>query len=87
MSAPCLLQIVPTLSGGMARATLDAAQAVISEGGSAVVASAGGAMVPDLLRLRAAHIDLPEIASPMRARYTLPRRIIAGLRNFDVTVI
>jgi glycosyltransferase involved in cell wall biosynthesis len=71
----------------MARATLDAAQAVISAGGSAAVASAGGAMVPDLLRLRAAHIDLPQISSPMRARYTLPRRIVAGLLAFDVTVI
>ena len=60
-AAPTLLQIVPTLAGGgLARATLDAAQAVIAAGGSAIVASPGGAMVPDLLRLRATHLELPE---------------------------
>ena len=43
VSAPTLLQIVPTLAGGgLARATLDAAQAVIAAGGSAIVASPGG---------------------------------------------
>ena len=52
-TTPTLLQIVPSLAGGgLARATLDAAQAVISAGGSAIVASPGGALVPDLLRLR-----------------------------------
>src|SRR4030095_5726902 len=60
-SAPTLLQIVPTLAGGaLARATLDAAQAVIAAGGAAIVASPGGAMVPDLLRLRATHLELPD---------------------------
>ena len=59
--APTLLQIVPTLAGGgLARATLDAAQAVIAAGGSAIVASPGGALVPDLLRLRATHLELPD---------------------------
>ena len=61
MSAPTLLQIVPTLAGGgLARATLEAAQAVIAAGGSAIVASPGGSMVPDLLRLRASHLELPD---------------------------
>ena len=59
--APTLLQIVPTLAGGgLARATLDAAQAVIAAGGSAIVASPGGTLVPDLLRLRATHLELPD---------------------------
>jgi glycosyltransferase involved in cell wall biosynthesis len=71
----------------MARATLDAAQAVISAGGSAIVASPGGSTVPDLLRLRASHLELPEFGHPVRARYTLPGRLAASLRNLDVTVI
>jgi len=88
LSAPALLQIVPSLSGGgMARATLDAAQAVIAAGGSAVVASPGGSMVPDLLRSRASHLELPEFGHPVRARYTLPGRLAASLRGLDVTVI
>src|SRR5262249_36168628 len=64
--APTLLQIVPTLEGGgLARATLDAAQAVIAAGGSAIVASPGGSLVPDLLRLRATHLELPDMSHPL----------------------
>src|SRR5260370_15987534 len=86
--APTLLQIVPTLAGGgMARATLDAAQAVITTGGSAIVASPGGAMVPDLLRLRATHLDLPDSAHPLWARLTLPRKLAARLRYARVSPI
>src|SRR4051794_39479264 len=51
VSVPTILQIVPTLDGGgIARAALDAAQAVISAGGTAIVASPGGSLVPELLR-------------------------------------
>jgi glycosyltransferase involved in cell wall biosynthesis len=86
--APTLLQIVPTLAGGgMARATLDAAQAVIAAGGSAIVASPGGAMVPDLLRLRATHLELPDSAHPLWARLTLPRKLAASLPDARVSLI
>lgn len=88
MTPPTLLQIVPTLAGGgPARATLDAARAVIAAGGSAIVASPAGAMVPDLLRLRATHIELPDSPHPLRARLALPRRISAGLGDVRVSVI
>ena len=88
MSAPTLLQIVPTLAGGgLARATLDAAQAVIAAGGSAIVASPGGSMVPDLLRLRATHLELPEPASPLRGRLLLPGKLAASLRESRVSLI
>jgi glycosyltransferase involved in cell wall biosynthesis len=71
----------------MARATLDAAQAVIAAGGSAIVASPGGTMVPDLLRLRASHLELPPFDHPVRARFTLPRRLAATVRDLGVSVI
>ena len=71
----------------MARATLDAAQAVIAAGGSAIVASPGGAMVPDLLRLRATHLELPDSAHPLWARLTLPRKLAASLRDAGVSLI
>ena len=88
MPAPTLLQIVPTLAGGgLARATLDAAQAVIAAGGSAIVASPGGSMVPDLLRLRATHLELPESSHPLWARLTLPRKLAASLREARVSLI
>lgn len=86
--APTLLQIVPTLAGGgLARATLDAAQAVIAAGGSAIVASPGGAMVPDLLRLRATHLELPEAGNPLWARMSLPGRMASSLREARVSLI
>lgn len=83
-----LLQIVPTLSGGgLARATLDSAQVTMATGGSAIVASAGGALVPDLLRLRASHLELPEGQSPAWARLGLPGRLATSLRESDVDLI
>lgn len=88
MSKLTLLQIVPTLAGGgLARATLDAAQAVIAAGGAAIVASPGGAMVPDLLRSRATHLELPPGQSALWARLTLPRRLAASLHDSDVALI
>lgn len=83
-----LLQIVPTLAGGgVARATLDAAQAVIAAGGSAIVASPGGPLVADLLRLRASHIDLPPVGHPLWARLTLPAKLAASLGEARVSLV
>ncbi len=88
MSAPTLLQIVPSLAGGgLARATLDAAQAVIASGGSALVASPGGAMVPDLLRLRATHIELPVDGNRLWGRLALPAKLASSLRDARVDVV
>ena len=88
MSAPTLLQIVPTLAGGgVARASLEAAQAVIAAGGSAIVASPGGSLVPDLLRLRASHIDLPAPSHALWGRLTLPGKLMSSLRDAKVDVI
>jgi len=88
VSAPTLLQIVPTLAGGgLARATLDAAQAVIAAGGSALVASPGGAMVPDLLRLRATHIEMPITGQRLWGRLTLPAKLASSLRDAHVDLV
>lgn len=88
MSPLTLLQIVPSLAGGgLARATLDAAQAVIAAGGSAIVASPGGALVPDLLRSRATHVELTQIDHPLWARLTLPRKLATSLGEARVSLI
>lgn len=88
MSAPTLLQIVPTLAGGgLARATLDAAQAVIAAGGSAIVASPGGSMVPDLLRLRASHLELPIDTHVAWGRLTLPGKLASGVRETRIDLV
>jgi glycosyltransferase involved in cell wall biosynthesis len=85
---PHLLQIVPSLDGGsLARATLDAAQAAIAAGGSATVASGGGRLVPELLRLHARHIDLAQERNPIWARLSQPARLVAGLRDVEVGIV
>jgi glycosyltransferase involved in cell wall biosynthesis len=71
----------------MARATLDTAQAVIAAGGTAIVASPGGAMLPDLLRSRATHLELPEWSGPVWARFTLPAKLASSLREAGVDLI
>ncbi|MBS0222079.1 MAG: glycosyltransferase [Proteobacteria bacterium] len=83
MSPVKLLQIVPGLSGSAARATLDTARLVIGAGGSAAVASPGGTMLPDLLRLRARHVELPVTRHPLRSRFGLAARV----RDLDLNLL
>ena len=79
---------MPSLAGGnLARTTLDAAQAVIAAGGTATVASAGGLLLPELLRLRGKHLDLPGEGHPLWARLSLPARLAARLKGAGVTVV
>jgi glycosyltransferase involved in cell wall biosynthesis len=83
-----LLQIVPSLdAGGVARETLDTAQAVIAAGGRAIVASPGGTMLPELLRLRATHVELPEWGTPLVSRLRLPPILASKLRDAGVNLI
>ena len=88
MSPPTLLQIVPSLAGGgIARATIETAQAVIAAGGSAIVASPGGMLLPELLRHRASHLELPEAGHPLWTRLTVPRKLVGSLRTARVSLI
>lgn len=63
MAAPrpmTVLQVLPALgAGGVERGTLEIAQAVVRDGGRALVASAGGPLVPALEAGGARHIPLP----------------------------
>jgi glycosyltransferase involved in cell wall biosynthesis len=57
---PAVLQVLPRLdSGGVERGTLEIAEALLRAGGRAIVASAGGALVPRLEALGARHVTLP----------------------------
>lgn len=54
------MQLLPALeSGGVERSTLEIADALVRAGHRAIVVSAGGRLVPRLLRLGAEHIELP----------------------------
>jgi glycosyltransferase involved in cell wall biosynthesis len=54
-----ILQVLPALeSGGVERGTVEIAQAVAAAGGVALVASAGGRMVPQLERAGGRHVSM-----------------------------
>ncbi len=58
-AAPVVLQVLPSLqAGGVERGTMEIARAVVEAGGTALVASAGGRLVPQLERLGAVHLPL-----------------------------
>lgn len=55
-----ILQVLPSLhTGGVERGTVEMVQAVVAAGGTALVASAGGRMVPQVLRAGGRHVTLP----------------------------
>ena len=56
-------------------------------GGAAIVASPGGALVPDLLRLRATHLELPEGGHPLWGRLMLPGKLASSLGEARVSLI
>ena len=57
---PTVLQVLPALvTGGVERGAVDIAGAIVDGGGRAIVASAGGPMTHELIRLGAEHVKLP----------------------------
>ncbi len=44
-------------------------------------------MLPDLLRLRASHLELPQFESPLWARFSLPSRLAASVRDLNVNLV
>ena len=56
MNAPTILQVLPALqSGGVERGTIEMTQAITAAGGRALVASAGGRLVPLVERAGGLH--------------------------------
>ena len=65
---PVVLQVLPALDGGgVERGTVEMTQAIVREGGVALVASAGGRLVHQVERARGRHVTLPlDTKSPWR---------------------
>jgi glycosyltransferase involved in cell wall biosynthesis len=60
MKQPVILQVLPQLrTGGVERGTIEITGAIAKAGGRALVASAGGAMVPSVAYAGGEHITLP----------------------------
>ncbi|MCZ8141551.1 MAG: glycosyltransferase family 4 protein [Acetobacteraceae bacterium] len=85
---PALLQVLPALrSGGVERGTLEIAEAQIAAGFRAIVASAGGEMVPALEALGAKHITLPLTAKSPLAIWRNAAALAALMRTEGVALI
>ncbi len=84
---PVVLQVLPSLAtGGVERGTVEVAQALVDAGWTAIVASSGGPMVRELLRVGAEHVTLPaESKNPliMRANVGRLEALIRG-RGVDI---
>ena len=85
---PAILQVLPALrSGGVERGTLEIAEAQIAAGFRAIVASAGGEMVPALEALGAKHITLPLTAKAPWAMWRNAAALAALARSEGVALI
>ena len=80
LAGKAIVQILPAMEqGGVERGTVAIAEAIIREGGRAIVISNGGKQVPRLLQLGAEHIELPVHAkNPLKwpfIRWRVKRRL------------
>ncbi len=87
-SATTILQVIPDLnSGGAERTTLDVAQAVVKAGGTALVVSQGGQMVPELKSCGAEHIVLPVKSKNPLTLWRNAARLAKIIETRNVSVI
>jgi glycosyltransferase involved in cell wall biosynthesis len=87
-SSPAVLQVLPALvSGGVERGTLEIAEALVGAGFRALVASAGGPMVPALERLGARHVTLPLDRKSPLALWSNAAALAALARREGVTIL
>lgn len=85
---PTVLQIVPILaSGGIARAAVDTAAALVAGGGRALIASAGGPMLGELRRLKITHIDLPPARDSLLQALGNVRRLRDAVATHGVQIV
>lgn len=83
-----VLQVLPRLdTGGVERGTVEVAQAVRDAGGRAVVASAGGRLVPLVERRRGRHALLPLDSKSPWVIWRNAARLEALVRSDEVSVI
>src|SRR5215469_8721856 len=83
-----VLQMVTDLGpSGPARAAVDTAVGVVAAGGRAVVISAGGRLVADLLRCGATHIAMPLAGDNAIGRWTNARRLLKLIREHRISIV
>ncbi|MGE0424089.1 MAG: glycosyltransferase [Reyranellaceae bacterium] len=85
---PSVLQLVPALDrGGIARAAIDAAAALVGAGGKALIAGGGQAMAGELRRLKITHLDVALEADGLFAAYAGLRRLREAMAGHDIDIL
>ena len=86
--AQVVLQVLPALGGGgVERGTVEIAAAIARAGGTALVASAGGRMVAELLRAGGRHVTLPLASKSPLAIWRNAARLAALIRAERVAIV
>lgn len=87
-NGPVVLQVLPGLqTGGAERGCIDVAAAISAHGGTALVASSGGAMTRELPRVGARHFELPlDSKNPFKMRANVGR-LVRLIREEKVDLI
>lgn len=85
---PSVLQLVPALDrGGIARAAIDTAAALVAAGGKALIAGGGQAMAGELRRLKITHLDVALDADGLVAAYAGLRRLRDAMAGHAIDII
>ena len=83
-----VLQVIPELdAGGAERTTLEIAEAVIAEGGRALVASAGGRLEDELAALGGELIRMPAASKNPLDLWRNMLRLVATVRSEAVDIV
>jgi glycosyltransferase involved in cell wall biosynthesis len=87
-SSPVVLQVLPSLvTGGVERGTIEIAQAIAQAGGTALVASSGGRLVPAIERAGGRHIALPLHRKDPLSLWRNAARLAAVIREQQVDIV
>ncbi|MEM7225941.1 MAG: glycosyltransferase family 4 protein [Pseudomonadota bacterium] len=85
---PVVLQVLPRLeTGGVERGTVQIAQAIVEAGGTALVASEGGALEPYLKRAGATHFALPMASKNPWTMLRNTDRLMALIARYEIQVV
>ena len=85
---PVILQVLPALqAGGVERGTIEIARAIVQAGGTALVASAGGRMVPILERAGGIHLTLDLMTKDPLSIWLNAGRLARLIRSHRVDLV
>jgi glycosyltransferase involved in cell wall biosynthesis len=87
MNEPVVLQVLPTLAQAGDRIALDIAGAVKDEGGTALIASSGGALVAELPRSGARHMRIALDRRNPLGMMASASKLVRLIRNESVDII